>query len=101
MLYMAVATHSPEICPVHNKATRDKMMVDYRRMEEVGKKLNITNQGSWTFMPGHIMYLLMDAPNAHVVGQAMMELGIMNWNTVVINPVVDMKEGMAKLAQIK
>jgi hypothetical protein len=97
MLYMVVANHNPESCPVHNQEIKQQGLANYKRMPEVAKKLNVTSQGSWTYMPGHLIYMLVDAPNAHVVSQMVMEIGIMDWNTVVINPVIPMEEGLKKV----
>ena len=69
MLYMVIATHSPKICPVGNKESRKTILANYQRLPEVMKKLNIATQGSWTYMPGHQVYLLLDAPNAHIINQ--------------------------------
>ncbi len=95
MLYMVIATHSPESCPMSNATVRQKTVVNNQKVVELTKKYNVTQQGSWTFFGGHVIYMLVDAPNAHVINQMLMELGIMEWNTVVINPVITMQEAMA------
>ena len=97
MLYMVMANHSPESCPMSNKALREKIMADNQQTPEVMKKYSVTSQGAWTFVGGHVTYMMVDAPNAHVISQLLMELGIMDWNTVVINPVVTTQEAMAKM----
>jgi muconolactone delta-isomerase len=70
-------------------------------MDEVTKVLDITVQGAWTNMPGHTIYFLVDAPNAHVVNQMLAELHIMDWNTVVVNPVVTLEEALEKIKRQK
>ena len=72
-----------------------------QRMGEVTKALGITVQGAWVNMPGHTMYFLLDAPNAHVVNQMFAELRFMEWNTVVVNPVVTLEQAMEKAQQQK
>jgi hypothetical protein len=66
--------------------------VALKRRDEIAKKLGITLQGGWANMPNHTMYMVCDAPNAHVVNQMAMELGLMDWNTIVISPVVTFDE---------
>jgi len=36
-------------------------------MDEAAGALGITVQGGWTNMPAHAIYVLVDAPNAHVM----------------------------------
>jgi hypothetical protein len=97
MLHMVIATHSPESCPMANKSLREKIGANNQRVPEVMKKYNVTSSGSWTFIGGHLIYMMVDAANAHVVNQMLIELGIMEWNTVVINPVVTMQEAMTMM----
>jgi hypothetical protein len=80
---------------------RDKALSVKQRMGEVTKALGITVQGAWTNMPGHTVYFLLDAPNAHVVNQMAMDLHLMDWNTVVVNPVVTLEQAMERLQQQK
>ena len=101
MLHMAVATHSPETCAAVVPEWRDKALSAFQRMGEVTKALGITAQGTWTNMPGHTIYFLLDAPNAHVVNQMFMELHLMDWNTVVVNPVTTLQQAIERVQQQK
>ena len=47
-------------------------------MGEAAKKLGITLQGDWSNMPAHVMYILANAPNAHVVSQLYRNIRLMN-----------------------
>jgi hypothetical protein len=97
MLHLVVATHGPETCAAVVPEFKDKALSAKERMGEVTKALGITVQGAWTNMPGHILYFLLDAPNAHVVNQMFAELHLMDWNTVVVNPVITLEQGMERL----
>jgi hypothetical protein len=101
MLHMVVATHGPETCAAVVPEVAEKAMAAFQRMSEVTTALDVTIHGVWTNMPGHVIYFLLDAPNAHVVNQMAMELHLMNWNTVVVNPVVELEAAMAKVQQRK
>jgi muconolactone delta-isomerase len=101
MLHVVVATHSPDTCAAVVPEVRDKAMSSMKRRDEVAKKLGITLQGAWTNMPGHITYLVCDAPNAHVVNQMAAELKLMDWNTVVVTPVITLDDAMTRLQQQK
>ena len=92
MLYMVVLTHGPEICPMGNPEAAKKMRYATEHMNEVTKKLNIKVNGNWVDAPAHIIYMLVDANNAHDISRVAMELHLMEWNTVRINPVYTMAE---------
>jgi hypothetical protein len=101
MLHMVVATHGPETCAAVVPAVAEKALSASTRMSEVTKALGITVQGAWTNMPGHTLYVLLDAPNAHVVNQMAVELHFMDWSTWVVNPVVTLQQATEKLQQQK
>jgi hypothetical protein len=97
MLFMIVGTHTPQTCPAVVPELAKKVKASYQRMGEVSKKLGITEQGIWTDMPAHTIFTLVDAPNAHVLGQLAMELNLMEWNTSIVHPVIPLKEAMERI----
>jgi hypothetical protein len=101
MLHMMVATHGADTCAYAIPALRDKALSAMKRRDEVAKKLGITLKGGWTNMPGHTIYFLCDAPNAHAVNQMAVELQLMDWNTVAVIPLTTFEEAMAMLQQRK
>jgi hypothetical protein len=101
MLHMVVATHGPETCAAVIPEIRAKAESALKRMDEVGKKLGVTVKGGWGNMPGHVMYMVCDAPNAHVVDQMTVELQLMDWSTVVVSPVITFDEILGRLQQRK
>lgn len=97
MLYMIVSTHTPDTCPIVNPASMEKMVSANQRMGDVAKALGVTVQGTWTDMPAHTIFMLLDAPKPEVLGQMAMELHLMDWNTSIMHPVVTMQESMARV----
>jgi len=73
-------------------ASAEKMRYAMDHMNEVTKKLNIKVNGNWVNVPAHIIYMLVDASNAHDISRMAIELRLIEWNTVVINPVLTMAE---------
>lgn len=69
MLRMMVATHGLETCPASVPEVRDKVLPELQKLDEVAKKLGVAVQGGWTNMPAHAIYIVVDAPNAHVTNQ--------------------------------
>ncbi len=97
MLHMVVATHGPDTCAAVIPAAAAMAKEGFQKIGEVAKKFGITVQGTWTNMPAHTLYILVDAPNAHVVSQLFRDIHLMDWNTVVVNPVVTLQEAMGSL----
>lgn len=97
MLHMIVATHGPDTCPMTDPALAQKALSQNKRMDEVQKKFGVTSQGAWTNMGSHTTFMLVDAPNAHVLDKIAMELKLMDWNTTTVYAVVTMQEAMSNL----
>ena len=97
MLHMVVATHGPDTCAAVVPEVAEMAKDGFQKIGEAAKKLGIIVQGTWTNMPAHTLYFLVDAPNAHVVSQLFRDIHLMDWNTVVVNPVVILQEAMGSL----
>jgi hypothetical protein len=68
-------------------------------MDAVATKLGIKVQGWWVNPPGHTFFVLVDAPNAHVINNLMTELRLFHWNTIQVHPIVTMDEAMPLTAR--
>jgi len=99
MLHMLVATHTPDMCAAVVPKWREKALAGFKQMDKTAKALGISMKGSWTNMPAHTIYVVCDAPNAHVVNQLASEMHLVDWNTVVVTPVISFEEAMARLQQ--
>lgn len=97
MLHMAVVTHGPDTCPINNPEAMAAVMATLGRMGEAAGKLGVTVQGSWTNMPAHALWFVLDAPNGHVVDQLMIELKLQEWNTIVVHPVSTLGEAVEQI----
>jgi hypothetical protein len=96
MLHMVVITHGPETCAAWIPEVRQKSLSANQQRNEVFKKLGMNLEGSWVDPPSHTIFQLIDAPNAHVIQQAMTDLRTMEWNTVRIYPVITGQESIAR-----
>ena len=94
MLHMVIATHGPDTCAAAVPEVAEMAMAGFQKMDEVAANLGITVQGSWANMPAHALYVVVDAPNAHVVNQLARETQLMNWNTVNVSPVITLPEAI-------
>ena len=94
MLHMIVMTHGPDTCAAAVVASGEMARTAMNKMDEASRKHQITIQGKWVDPPGHVFYILADAPNAHAINSLMTELKFFLWNTVDIHPIVTLKEAI-------
>ena len=66
---MIAMSHSPETCTGAAQA----------------KPANV--QGAWVDAPAHLIYAVVDTPDAQVTNDLMRELQFFHWNTIDIHPV--------------
>jgi hypothetical protein len=95
---MVVLTHGPDTCAAAHTEYGDMARYAMDHKDEASKKHGVNIQGSWVDAPAHLLYLLVDAPNAHVVSNLMTELKFFLWSTIDIHPIVTLEEAM-KLAK--
>ena len=50
----------------------------------------VATLGRWADPPAHINYLLLDAANAHVIQEVLMESGVFGHTTAEVRPVLSM-----------
>ena len=94
MLHMVVLTHGPDTCAAVHPESGQMARNAMEQMDEVSKKHQVAIQGAWVDAPAHEFYILVDAPNAHVINTIMIELQFALWNTVNIHPIVTLEEAM-------
>jgi hypothetical protein len=97
MLHMIVATHGPETCPASRSGIRDKYFGEVGRMHEIAASHQVKIEGGWSNMPGHALYILVDAPNAHAVNGFVVDMRLMDWSTVDVQPIVVLEEAIAMI----
>jgi len=99
MQHMIVATHGPDTCPASRKELREAYMPEMDRMAEIAKPHSVELGGGWADMPGHTIYIVVDAPNAHAVAQFVSDLHLMDWNTVDVRPVITVEQATVRAGE--
>ncbi len=97
MLYMAVATHTPQTCPVAVPEVRGHLLEVAPRIRQVLEAHGVALQGAWASRAEHAIYFLVDAPGAHQIEDAFIEMGFFQWNTITIRPVTPLEDLFASL----
>ena len=99
MLYMMSLSHSPDKCPGVADEIRDRVLIAASTMTDVLQSHGCTFQGGWVSKSAHLTFILLDAPNAHAVDDAAVDLGLAVWNTNTIYPVITFEEAVGGLPE--
>ena len=88
MLHMVIVRHTAESCPGRpgNEAIHPCM----NTMQELIAERGIGVVGRWADPAAHVNFLVLDAPNAHVIQQVMMSSGMAGHTTTEVRPVLSM-----------
>ena len=97
MLYMLSLSHTPQQCPGVATEIRDRVVTMAATMTDVLKSHGCTFQGGWVSKSAHMTFMVIDAPNAHAVDDATVDLGLAVWNTAVFYPVITLDEAVGGL----
>lgn len=97
MLYMLSLSHTPQQCPGVATEIRDRVVTMAATMTDVLKSHGCTFQGGWVSKSAHMTFMLIDAPNAHAVDDATVDLGLAVWNTAAFYPVITLDEAVGGL----
>ena len=94
---MMSLSHTPDVCPGVSIEMRDRVVQMNATMTQVLQSHCCTFQGGWISKGALLTFILVDAPNAHAVDDAAVDLGLAVWNTSTIYPVITMDEAVGGL----
>ena len=97
MLYMMLLSHTPQQCPGVATEIRDRVVTMSATMTDVLNSHGCTFQGGWVSKSAHMTFIVIDAPNAHAVDDATVDLGLAVWNTATFYPVITLEEAVGGL----
>lgn len=100
MLYFIELVHSPQQCPGVSIEIRDRALRMSQNMEQVLQSHGCAFQGGWVGKSSHKTFVVMDAPDAHALDSALVDLGLAVWNTTTIYPVITIGEATEGLKAI-
>lgn len=100
MLYFVELNHSPQQCPGVALEIRDRVLRMSQTLEQVMQGHGCTFQGGWVGKSSHMTFVVIDAPSAHAVDDALVDLGLAVWNTTTIYPVITLEEATEGLKAI-
>ena len=94
MLHMIVNTHNAESCAFRGKEEENLLRGALEQVTESAGQTGLTIQGQWVNRASHEIFMLIDAPNAHVVEEAFLGAGLVGRTHTRILPVVAVEQAM-------
>lgn len=88
MLHMVIVRHTAESCP--GRPGNEAIHPCLHSLDELLVQREVTTVGRWADPPAHVNYLVLDAPNAHVIQAVLMESGLSAHTTTEIRAVLSM-----------
>ena len=88
MLHMVTVRHSPESCP--GREGNEAIHPCLHALDQLFAEREVRIVGRWADPAAHINFLVLDAPNAHVIQEMFMQSGLFGHTTAEIRPVVSM-----------
>ena len=85
---MVIAKHTPESCP--GRPGNEDVIPCLQRLDELLKEREIQTIGRWADPPGHVNYLVLDAPTPHAILDVFMESGLSAYTTTEVHAVMSM-----------
>lgn len=88
MLHMVIVRHTAESCP--GRSENEAVHPCLQAMSELLVRHDVKTVGRWADPPAHVNYLVLDAPNAHVIQAVLMESGLFGHTTTDVRPILSM-----------
>ena len=92
MKHMVVNTHNAESCAFRSEEDEKAMGAAIDALGKSGTELGLTVDGYWVNRSAHAFFILIEAPNAHVIDEALLKAGLVGRTHTEIFPVLGMEE---------
>ena len=99
MLHMIVNSHNAESCAFRGKEEEELLVGALNRFTDSASGKALTVESSWVSRASHEIFLLIDAPNAHVIEDALLDAGVVGRTHTRILPVVALENLMEEGAR--
>jgi len=101
MLFGVFATHSPESCPMNNKASREMFMQIQDKIESNLAGFKVSKiLGFYMSVLEHEWIIILDADNSHDIEKLCIEVGISSVSTVKIVPINMYSDAIKKMKSL-
>ena len=91
---MIVNSHNAESCAFRGEEEDELLSGALKRFQELAPEKALTVEGSWVNRAAHEIFMLIDAPNAHVIEETVVAAGLVGRTHTRIVPVTSLKQAM-------
>jgi hypothetical protein len=88
MLHMVVNTDNAESCAFRSEQEAELLVGAIDRFQESAPEHGLTVQAAWVNRAAHEIFLLVDAPHAHAIEDALLNAGVVGRTHSRIMPIV-------------
>lgn len=99
MKHMIVNTHNAESCAFRNEEDDEAMRGAIEALGTAWAEFGAAIDGFWINRSAHTFFMLVDAPNAHVIDEALLKAGLVGRTHTEIFPVLTVDEVRAAQEQ--
>jgi hypothetical protein len=92
MKHMVVNTHNAESCGFRSEEDGKAIGGALEAFGKSGAEFGLTVDEFWINRSAHAFFILVDAPNAHVIDEALLKAGLVARTHTEIFPVLTMEE---------
>ena len=94
MLHIVVHTHDPQDCPFRGKEAARSMIAALEAFVTPDPAMRIEVRGSWASRGTHEIFLLVEAPDAHSVEDALLAAGLVARSHSRVLPVLHLTDAL-------
>jgi uncharacterized protein with GYD domain len=92
MKHMVVNTHNAESCAFRSEEDGEAVGEALDAFGKSGTEFGLTIDEFWVNRSAHTFFILVDAPNAHVIDEALLKAGLVGRTHTEVFPVLTMEE---------
>lgn len=97
MHFVLLATHTPDICPTANAATRDLMLKIAPDMPNLAQQAGVDIVAGPFVNREHTIVVVVQSDKVENVDRFLMEARLPQWNRVRVLPSLTMEEGLTEI----
>ncbi|MFE0463875.1 hypothetical protein ACFW1A_31930 [Kitasatospora sp. NPDC058965] len=97
MLFVLLARHSAEVCPMANATTRDLLLKLAPEMPTFARNADVDIVAGPFVNREHTVVVVVRSATAENVDQFLVESRLAQWNTVQVLPSLTMEEGLGQI----
>ncbi|MBH1936409.1 hypothetical protein I5Q34_19375 [Streptomyces sp. AV19] len=101
MLYVLLATHSPEVCPTSNASTKELLLRLAPEIPGIAEKSGVTILAGPIVNREHLIIVIVEADTSENVDRFLVESRIPQWNRVHILPSLKMEEVLDEVRELE